>query len=410
MMKKEITKYIAIREAAGMNARTYRRYEEYETAGMAVAWFKGQDLGACRTVSIYEVVCDGDELPCAKKEIPEHGTLIFRKKNATVLYDKLAEEAKAEEEAVEPEHEEIVEPIALAFDNKEDVPAAKPSKWMVGTAKDGEGNTNYVVYRLLDADAPDEEGNRELRGIFDRVKAARAYATDRNFIDADNNVEVHGVYSEEQHAARMASYHNTPELVREMPAVEEEAPAAEPVKAGEPVRYYVVLKVAENRRQTRFHFKRRVFYDDQDAIDFASSRLRGGCKSAAVFMYDPSVIRKPPETFETTDAQHDAKTIKALLWAWEIYYTDRTAEVDSRDAIHYQLMKTQTGLKPYLSEKDNELVKHAQHFEEDGTAYKSLALVTMLCDADIRYTDTVRQNADIMTLAEAERWYKEATA
>lgn len=84
------TKYIAIRETVGANGRTYRRYEEYETAGMAVAWFKGQDLGACRTVSIYEVVCDGGELPCAKKEIPEHGTLIFRKKNATVLYDKLA--------------------------------------------------------------------------------------------------------------------------------------------------------------------------------------------------------------------------------------------------------------------------------------------------------------------------------
>ena len=92
------TKYIAIRETYGTDNRMHRRYEEYQTAGIAVAWFKGSDLGVGRTVSIYEVECDGDELPCAKKEIPEHGTLIFRKKNAIVLYDKLAEEAKAEEE------------------------------------------------------------------------------------------------------------------------------------------------------------------------------------------------------------------------------------------------------------------------------------------------------------------------
>ena len=229
---KTTTKYIAIRETAGMNARTYRRYEEFESEGLAIAWCAGSDLGASRTVSIYAVEFeDGEDLstmqPCAKKNIPNVGTLVYKKRHDKVIYDRREEEA-------------------------------------------------------------------------------------------------------------------------EESAVAEEAPAeptevAEPIKAGEPVRYYVVLKIAENRKQTCFHFKRRVFYDDQKAIDFARSRLRGGCKSAAVFMYDPVVIREPPTYFETMDQQHDAKAIKATLWAWEIYYTDRTAEVDSRDAIHYQLMQVDAG-------------------------------------------------------------------
>lgn len=211
------TKYIAIRETYGTDNRMHRRYEEYQTAGIAVAWFKGSDLGVGRTVSIYEVECDGDELPCAKKEIPEHGTLIFRKKNAKVLYEKPAEEANEEE-------------------------------------------------------APDE-------------------------------------------------------------ATAEESSVV-PVDATEPVRYYAVLKIAENRKHTKFHYKRRTFLDDEDAIRFARSRLRGGCVSASVYMYDPTVTRYPPQVFESTSAQRDARDILRLLPDTKIFYASKTMDMDLRDVVH----------------------------------------------------------------------------
>lgn len=442
MMKKEITKYIAIRETAGMNARTYRRYEEYESEGLAIAWFAGSDLGTCRTVSIYAVEFeDGEDLstmqPCAKKNIPNVGTLVYKKRHDKVIYDRREEEAEesavAEEAPAEPEHEASVEPTALAFDNKDDAPVVKPSKWMVGTAEDEDGNLNYVVYRLLDGDAPDEEGNRELRGIFDSIKAARAYAADRNyidkynyiaednFVDKESGIQVHGVYEKLENAKLMAFCRNTPALVADKedvihdePKAEaaeptEEAPESAPTDTSEVVRYYVVLQIAENRRQTKFHFKRRVFYDDQDAIDFAHSRLRGGCKSATVYMYDPTATSAKPSTFETMDAQHDAKLIKAVPWAWEIFYIDHSTERDMRGSIRNALPDRHFELKPYLSDHDNELVKHAQHFDADGTANKSLAMITMLCDADIRNTHDVRLNGSIMTLEEAEEWYQEAT-
>lgn len=205
-----------------------------------------------------------------------------------------------------------------------------------------------------------------------------------------------------------------PEAVHDEPKAEtaeptDEAPAPEPVRAGEVVRYYVVLQIAENRKQTKFHYKRRTFYDDEDAITFARSRLRGGCKSVTVYMYDPNVTNAKPSTFETMDAQHDAKLIRAALWAWEIFYIDRSTERDMRDSIRNALPDRHFDLKPYLSDHDNELVKHAQHFDADGTANTSLALITMLCDADIRNTHDVRLNGSIMTLAEAEEWYQEAT-
>ena len=432
MMKKEITKYVVVRDTIGKNGRHYRRYEEYESEGLAIAWFAGSDLGASRTVSIYAVEFeDGEDLstmqPCAKKNIPNVGTLVYKKRHDKVIYD------RRKEATAEPEHEASVEPIALAFDNKDDAPVVKPSKWMVGTAEDEDGNLNYVVYRLLDGDAPDEEGNRELRGIFDSIKAARAYAADRNyidkynyiaednFVDKESGIQVHGVYEKLENAKLMAFCRNTPALVADKedvihdePKAEaaeptEEAPESAPTDTSEVVRYYVVLQIAENRRQTKFHFKRRVFYDDEDAITFARSRLRGRCKSATVYMYDPTATNSKPSTFETMDAQHDAKLIKAVLWAWEIFYIDRRTERDMRDSIRNALPDRHFDLKPYLSDHDNELVKHAQHFDADGTANTALAMITMLCDADIRNTHNVRLNSSIMTLAEAEEWYQEAT-
>ena len=120
----------------------------------------------------------------------------------------------------------------------------------------------------------------------------------------------------------------------ESSVVAEEAPAVEPIEVGEPVRYYVLLKVAENRKRTKFHFKRRVFFDDQDAIRFARSRLRGGCVSASVYMYDPVVTRYPPEVFESTSAQRDARDILRLLPDTKIFYASRTMAMDLRDVVH----------------------------------------------------------------------------
>ena len=48
-----------------------------------------------------------------------------------------------------------------------------------------------------------------------------------------------------------------------------------PIEAGEPVRYYAVLKIAENRKHTKFHYKRRTFLDDEDAIRFARRKNDG---------------------------------------------------------------------------------------------------------------------------------------
>lgn len=128
------------------------------------------------------------------------------------------------------------------------------------------------------------------------------------------------------------------ELAFDAPADEAkyEAPAAQ-VTAGELVRWYVVLKIAENRKQTRFHLKRRMFYDDEAAIQFARSRLRGGCKEAAVYLYDPVSVKEPPMTFESDNVQRDARNIMALLWNFEIYYVDRTAERDLRSGTFKKL-------------------------------------------------------------------------
>lgn len=223
---KTTTKYIAIRETAGMNARTYRRYKEYESEGLAIAWFAGSDLGTSRTVSIYAVEFeDGEDLstmqPCAKKNIPNVGTLVYKKRHDKVIYDRREEEA-------------------------------------------------------------------------------------------------------------------------EESAVAEEAPAeptevAEPIKAGEPVRYYVVLKIAENRKQTCFHFKRRVFYDDQKAIDFARSRLRGGCRAAWVYMYDPVTVKVPPELFESDNPKRDTDNIGKFLGRLEIFRIDSHSWSDMRDRVYAEI-------------------------------------------------------------------------
>lgn len=106
-----------------------------------------------------------------------------------------------------------------------------------------------------------------------------------------------------------------------------------PIEAGEPVRYYAVLKIAENRKHTKFHYKRRTFLDDEDAIRFARSRLRGGCVSASVYMYDPVVTRYPPEVFESTSAQRDARDILRLLPDTKIFYASRTMAMDLRDVV-----------------------------------------------------------------------------
>ncbi|MDD6128249.1 MAG: hypothetical protein PUB60_08885 [Veillonellaceae bacterium] len=425
MMKKEITKYVVVRDTVGKNGRHYRRFEESNSETHACWFAKSRPLtNANTTIYVYEI--EG-EMPKKKTEVMESGELILECNLEGVVYD------RRKEATAEPEHEASVEPIALAFDNKDDAPVVKPSKWMVGTAEDEDGNLNYVVYRLLDGDAPDEEGNRELRGIFDSIKAARAYATDRNyidkynyiaednFVDKESGIQVHGVYEKLENAKLMAFCRNTPALVADKedvihdePKAEaaeptEEAPESAPTDTSEVVRYYVVLQIAENRKQTKFHYKRRVFYDDEDAITFARSRLRGGCKSATVYMYDPTATNSKPSTFETMDAQHDAKLIKAVLWTWEIFYIDHSTERDMRGSIRNALPDRHFELKPYLSDHDNELVKHAQHFDADGTANKSLAMITMLCDADIRNTHDVRLNGSIMTLAEAEEWYQEAT-
>lgn len=108
----------------------------------------------------------------------------------------------------------------------------------------------------------------------------------------------------------------------------------QPIEAGEPVRYYAVLKIAENRKHTKFHYKRRTFLDDEDAIRFARSRLRGGCVSASVYMYDPVVTRYPPEVFESTSAQRDARDILRLLPDTKIFYASRTMAMDLRDVVH----------------------------------------------------------------------------
>ena len=88
-MMKTTTKYIAIRETEGAYGRTYRRYQECSSKKAGIAWFKGGDLGPCRTVSIYAVEFDeGEDLstlqPCMKKRIPEVGTLVFKKYNETI--------------------------------------------------------------------------------------------------------------------------------------------------------------------------------------------------------------------------------------------------------------------------------------------------------------------------------------
>ena len=425
MMKKEITKYIVVRDTIGKNGRHYRRFEESNSETHACWFAKSRPLtNANTTIYVYEI--EG-EMPKKKTEVMESGELILECNLEGVVYD------RRKEATAEPEHEASVEPIALAFDNKDDAPVVKPSKWMVGTAEDEDGNLNYVVYRLLDGDAPDEEGNRELRGIFDSIKAARSDATDRNyidkynyiaednFVDKESGIQVHGVYEKLENAKLMAFCRNTPALVADKedvihdePKAEaaeptEEAPESAPTDTSEVVRYYVVLQIAENRKQTKFHYKRRTFYDDEDAITFARSRLRGGCKSVTVYMYDPNVTNSKPSTFETMDAQHDAKLIKAVLWAWEIFYIDHSTERDMRGSIRNALPDRHFELKPYQSDHANDLVKHAQHFDADGTANTSLALITMLCDADIRYTHDARLNGSIMTLAEAEEWYQEAT-
>ena len=425
MMKKEITKYVVVRDTIGKNGRHYRRFEESNSETHACWFAKSRPLtNANTTIYVYEI--EG-EMPTKKTKVMESGELILECNLEGVVYD------RRKEATAEPEHEASVEPIALAFDNKDDAPVVKPSKWMVGTAEDEDGNLNYVVYRLLDGDAPDEEGNRELRGIFDSIKAARAYAADRNyidkynyiaednFVDKESGIQVHGVYEKLENAKLMAFCRNTPALVADKedvihdePKAEaaeptEEAPESAPTDTSEVVRYYVVLQIAENRKQTKFHYKRRTFYDDEDAITFARSRLRGGCKSVTVYMYDPNVTNAKPSTFETMDAQHDAKLIRAALWAWEIFYIDHSTERDMRGSIRNALPDRHFELKPYQSDHANDLVKHAQHFDADGTANTSLALITMLCDADIRYTHDVRLNGSIMTLAEAEEWYQEAT-
>ena len=166
---KTTTKYIAIRETAGMNDRTYRRYEEYESEGLAIAWFAGGDLGACRTVSIYAVEFDkGENLrtlkPSEKRNIPNVGTLVYRKRNDKVLFDIREQESKA---PAEPEHEEAkAEPVM--------------SKWRVSSNGWGEDKT-YQVYRRIDVNATDHSGNRENRGgVFDSKAEAQAYADKLN--------------------------------------------------------------------------------------------------------------------------------------------------------------------------------------------------------------------------------------
>lgn len=132
---------------------------------------------------------------------------------------------------------------------------------------------------------------------------------------------------------------NYMEVFTEEPKAEVE-PEPEPPAAPEhpePVRYYAVLLIAENRKKTKFHYKRKMFWDDQQAIDFARSRLRGGCRAAWVYMYDPVVTNVPPELFESDNPKRDTDNIGKFLGRLEIFSIDRTSERDMRAEVRKRL-------------------------------------------------------------------------
>ena len=105
----------------------------------------------------------------------------------------------------------------------------------------------------------------------------------------------------------------------------------------EPVRYYAVLLIAENRKQTKFHYKRKMFWDDQQAIDFARSRLRGGCRAAWVYMYDPVTVKVPPELFESDNPKRDTDNIGKFLGRLEIFRIDSHSWSDMRDRVYAEI-------------------------------------------------------------------------
>ena len=197
------------------------------------------------------------------------------------------------------------------------------SKWLVSSNGWGEDKT-YQVYRRIDVNATDHSGNRENHGgVFDSKAEAQAYADKPNAgIDPEEEAHVEAKEAEPEGA-------DGKEEASGVPAVSD--------LYREPVRYYAVLLIAENRKQTKFHYKRKMFWDDQQAIDFARSRLRGGCRAAWVYMYDPVTVKVPPELFESDNPKRDTDNIGKFLGRLEIFRIDSHSWSDMRDRVYAEI-------------------------------------------------------------------------
>lgn len=290
---KKVTKYIAVRETEGAYGRTYRRYQECSSKKAGIAWFKGGDLGPCRTVSIYAVEFDeGEDLstlqPCMKKRIPEVGTLVFKKYNDKIIFEELEQEAETEAKA---------EPAM--------------NEWRVSTNYCG-GERSYQVYRRIDANATDHSGNRENKGgVFGAKAEAQAYADKLNAGEDPEAPET------------------KPEPKHEEEAIEEKSGSA---------RYYVTWVVDKERHpKLIFFLKRKVFFNEEEAIAFARARILFGDLSARVYLYDPAMEKYPAAFYESADAHRDAVHIQTDLENTKLFSVDRNREYDLRENVHRYL-------------------------------------------------------------------------
>jgi len=314
---KTTTKYVVVRDTLGAGDRHYRRYNEYGCDEKDTALFvvnTATITSTKTTVSLYEV-----EGELAKKsDVLEVGKLIYAVRGNEIIF-----------EAHEQEHEDG-ETCANAEENSANANAEPVmSEWRVSSNGWGE-DKSYQVYRRIDVNATDHSGNRENRGgVFDNRAEAQAYADKLNA----------GIDPEEE--AHVEAKEAEPEMSVER-AVAEDAPEGADGKeeadfSREPVRYYAVLLIAENRKQTKFHYKRKMFWDDQQAIDFARSRLRGGCRAAWVYMYDPVTVKVPPELFESDNPKRDTDNIGKFLGRLEIFRIDSHSWSDMRDRVYAEI-------------------------------------------------------------------------
>lgn len=372
---KKVTKYIAVRETEGAYGRTYRRYQECSSKKAGIAWFKGGDLGPCRTVSIYAVEFDeGEDLstlqPCMKKRIPEVGTLVFKKYN-----DKLnaGEDLEAPETKPEPKHEEeaIEEKSGSAryyvtwevdkerhpkltfflkrkvFFNEEEAIAFARARILFGDLSARVYLYDPAMEKYPAAFYESADAHRDAVHIQTDLENTKLFSVDRNR-EYDLRENVHRYLtaieklSGKSHKKNVntESCDDTPtsedSTVVEVPKENEtdaDIPNCEDCKysgeaekgigethcdicqnSGESVKqateqealckptYYVVLKVASNRRRTKFHSKLKAFHDEEKAINYARSRVRGGC-------------------------------VMVFLGKWELFYCDRSTERDLRKAM-----------------------------------------------------------------------------